>query len=225
MSRPVAALYVAAKGCYYGLGDVEPWGLPERDAREYAGPHPVVAHPPCARWGRYALGGPSHYGRFKVGDDGGCFAAALASVRRWGGYWSTPPHRWHGPLSGCQSRCGMAGGRAVCAAGGPATSSRGTTVTGRARRRGCTPLGAICRGWPGARRQRPRGSTTGITRPRSARQRRPAASMAGETSSPTASATRPRTSFATCYWRWRAARDHGECGARRARSSDVGCDE
>lgn len=90
MSRTVAALYVASRGCYYGLDDVEPWGLPERDAREYAGPHPVVAHPPCARWGRYALGGPSHYGRFKVGDDGGCFAAALASVRRWGGGTGAP---------------------------------------------------------------------------------------------------------------------------------------
>ena len=41
----VAALYVQPGGVYYGLPDVEPWGLPERDAREYAGPWPVVA--PC----------------------------------------------------------------------------------------------------------------------------------------------------------------------------------
>ncbi len=36
----VAALYVATGGCYYGLDDVDPWDL-ARDARTYAGPHPV----------------------------------------------------------------------------------------------------------------------------------------------------------------------------------------
>ena len=49
----VAALYVAKGGCYYGLPDVDPWDA-ERDARLYAGPHPVVAHPPCSRWCRLA---------------------------------------------------------------------------------------------------------------------------------------------------------------------------
>ena len=75
---------------------VVPFGLPERDARAYAGPHPVVAHPPCERWGRYWSGGPSHHGRFKLGDDAGCFAAALASVRAWGGVLEHPEasHAW-----------------------------------------------------------------------------------------------------------------------------------
>lgn len=86
----VAALYVAPGGCYYGLEGVEPWGLPERDARLYAGPHPVVAHPPCERWGRYWHGGPSAKVRRIKGDDGGCFAAALAAVRRWGGVLEHP---------------------------------------------------------------------------------------------------------------------------------------
>lgn len=94
----VAALYVAKGGCYYGLPDVDPWGLPERDAREYAGPWPVVAHPPCARWGRYWHGGPSAKVRMVKGDDGGCFAAALASVRRHGGVLEHPEssHAWRG---------------------------------------------------------------------------------------------------------------------------------
>ena len=85
----VAALHVQPRGVYCGLPDVDPW--PEtRDARLYMGPWPVVAHPPCARWGRYAAGGPSHHGRYVPGDDGGCFAAALAAVRTWGGVLEHP---------------------------------------------------------------------------------------------------------------------------------------
>jgi hypothetical protein len=88
----IAALYVEGppRGVYCGLHGVDPWYLPDRDAREYAGPWPVVAHPPCQRWGRYWYGGPSAKVRLVRGDDGGCFAAALASVRRWGGVLEHP---------------------------------------------------------------------------------------------------------------------------------------
>jgi hypothetical protein len=86
----IAALYVQRGGVYYGLPDVEPWGLPERDARLYSGPHAVVAHPPCERWGRYWGGGPSAKVKRIKGDDGGCFSAALASVRQWGGVLEHP---------------------------------------------------------------------------------------------------------------------------------------
>lgn len=89
MTRPVAALFVATGGRYFGLPSVDPWDLP-RDARTYAGPHPVVAHPPCERWGRYWHGGPSARVRRVLGDDDGCFASALASVQRWGGVLEHP---------------------------------------------------------------------------------------------------------------------------------------
>ena len=56
--RQIAALYVAAGGTYFGLEGVDPWDE-KRDARAYPGPNPVVAHPPCKRWGRYWYGGPS----------------------------------------------------------------------------------------------------------------------------------------------------------------------
>jgi hypothetical protein len=79
----VAALYVQRGGVYWDLPDVDAWDE-ERDARLYAGPWPVVAHPPCARWCRLAPINEKRYGQ-KVGDDGGCFAAALSSVRTWGG--------------------------------------------------------------------------------------------------------------------------------------------
>lgn len=93
--RMIAALYVLPDGPYANRPDVDLW--PEsRDARLYAGPWPVVAHPPCARWGRYAEGGPSAPRTRKVGDDGGCFAAALLSVRSWGGVLEHPEasHAW-----------------------------------------------------------------------------------------------------------------------------------
>jgi hypothetical protein len=85
----IAALFVETDGCYFGLPDVDPWDQ-ARDARRYAGPHPVVAHPPCERWGRYWNGGPSARVPRLKGDDAGCFASALASVRRWGGVLEHP---------------------------------------------------------------------------------------------------------------------------------------
>ena len=95
----VAALYVQTGGSYYGIAGVDPWDE-ARDARQYAGPHPVVAHPPCQRWGKMWAGSPSYIARTgvrkKKGDDGGCFAAALDAVRRWGGVLEHPwgSHAW-----------------------------------------------------------------------------------------------------------------------------------
>lgn len=85
----IAALYVDAAGCYANIPDVDVWDE-ARDARLYPGPWPVVAHPPCKRWGRFATGSPRKPNQFRVGDDGGCFAAALASVRAWGGVLEHP---------------------------------------------------------------------------------------------------------------------------------------
>lgn len=84
----IAALFVATGGCYWDLPDVDPWDE-QRDARLYAGPYPVVAHPPCARWCRLAGLVEARWGH-KRGDDGGCFASALSAVRRWGGVLEHP---------------------------------------------------------------------------------------------------------------------------------------
>jgi hypothetical protein len=85
----VAALYVATNGVYFNLPNVEPYDV-KRDARLYDGPWPVVAHPPCERWGRYWFGGPSARERRVKGDDGGCFAHAIGAVRKFGGVLEHP---------------------------------------------------------------------------------------------------------------------------------------
>jgi hypothetical protein len=92
----VAALYVETDGVYFGLPDVDPWDE-QRDARLYDGPWPVVAHPPCTRWCRFAPGIETKYG-YKVGDDGGTFAAALAAVRTFGGVLEHPAHSLAWPV-------------------------------------------------------------------------------------------------------------------------------
>ncbi len=89
-TNEIAALYVQDGGIYFDLDGVEPGGLPGRDARDYAGDAPVVAHPPCSRWCMpLAVINQTRYGH-KVGDDGGCFAHALAAVRRCGGVLEHP---------------------------------------------------------------------------------------------------------------------------------------
>lgn len=84
----IAALYVERDGVYYGLPDVDPWDV-ARDARLYAGPWPVVAHPPCSTWCQIAHVNQARYGH-RIGDDGGCFASALAAVRTYGGVLEHP---------------------------------------------------------------------------------------------------------------------------------------
>lgn len=86
----IAALFVEANGIYAGLPDVELWDE-ARDARAYAGPHPVVAHPPCTRWCRLAGLVEARWG-YKRGDDGGTFAAALEAVRLYGGVLEHPAY-------------------------------------------------------------------------------------------------------------------------------------
>lgn len=91
----IAALFVEKDGIYYGLPNIDPWDR-ERDARTYGGPHPVIAHPPCERWGRYWGGAPATWPRLKFGDDKGCFATALHAVRMYGGVLEHPEgtHAW-----------------------------------------------------------------------------------------------------------------------------------
>lgn len=85
--RTVAALYVDPKGPYPKLEGVDAWPA-ERDARLYDGPHPVVAHPPCAPWSKMRwLANRKNFKR-----DKSCAPRALEQVRAFGGVLEHPEH-------------------------------------------------------------------------------------------------------------------------------------
>lgn len=88
---PVAALYIDPAGPYPKIEGVECWDE-GRDARTYDGPWPVVAHPPCQLWVNFAALNFKRWGgeHNRPGNDGGCFAHALATVRRVGGVLEHP---------------------------------------------------------------------------------------------------------------------------------------
>jgi hypothetical protein len=113
----IAALYVEKDGAYFGLPGVDPWDK-HRDARKYAGPYSVVAHPPCQRWGSMAFVNYARWGgeHNRPRNDGGCFAAALHAVRLWGGVLEHPAKSrawdWFGltkPSEGGWTRCRTGG--------------------------------------------------------------------------------------------------------------------
>jgi hypothetical protein len=79
--RTVAALFIDPDGPYPTMLGVDAWDE-SRDARAYAGPHPVVAHPPCGPWSRL-----KHFCKFQ---DPSCGPSAVLSVQRWGGVLEHP---------------------------------------------------------------------------------------------------------------------------------------
>lgn len=87
----VAALYVKRDGVYADPElNVDVWDE-ARDARQYVGPFSVVAHPPCNTWCQLASVNEARWGK-AIGDDGGCFAAALNAVRAYGGVLEHPAY-------------------------------------------------------------------------------------------------------------------------------------
>jgi hypothetical protein len=77
----IAALYIDPRGPYPSLPGVDCWDE-RRDARTYAGPWPVVAHPPCGPWGRLK--------HLYEGGEHDCAPRAVAQVRAFGGVLEHP---------------------------------------------------------------------------------------------------------------------------------------
>lgn len=93
-AKTVAVLFVREGGLYTEglfLPFVDPWPK-SRDARNYGGPLPVVAHPPCQLWGALALVNFKRWGgeHNRPGNDGGCFEAAKRAVDAFGGVLEHP---------------------------------------------------------------------------------------------------------------------------------------
>ena len=80
-ARTVAALYIDPRGPYPKMPGVDCWDA-ERDAENYAGPWPVVAHPPCGPWGKLR--------HLYSGNEAPLGLVAFMHVRRWGGVLEQP---------------------------------------------------------------------------------------------------------------------------------------
>lgn len=105
----IAALYIQRGGVYWNLPGVDAWDE-TRDARNYNGPWPVVAHPPCNVWCQLAHMNQKRWGH-KVGDDDGCFDHALRCVQQFGGVLEHPAYSYAwaafglpAPTAGCWKR-------------------------------------------------------------------------------------------------------------------------
>lgn len=83
MLNSVAALFVRERSVYHGLHGVE--CFPDsRDARTFKGGMPVIAHPPCAPWGRLR-----HFSR-RSAEERGLAVWAVDTVRKCGGVLEHP---------------------------------------------------------------------------------------------------------------------------------------
>lgn len=79
--RPIAALYIDPRGHYPTLPGVDCWDE-SRDARQWPGGCPVVAHPPCGAWSKL-----SHLYRR---NDAELAPRAVNQIRQWGGVLEHP---------------------------------------------------------------------------------------------------------------------------------------
>ena len=87
----ISALFVEKNGVYYNMPNVDPWDI-ERDARLYNYDNPVICHPPCQLWGKFAKVNYKRWGgdHNKPGNDQGCFESALNNLNRCGGVLEHP---------------------------------------------------------------------------------------------------------------------------------------
>lgn len=79
----IAALFVCRSSPYWSIPGVDCYDA-IRDARTYAGPFPVVAHPPCRGWGNYRHKSKHTPEELDLGR------WAVGAVRRFGGVLEHP---------------------------------------------------------------------------------------------------------------------------------------
>jgi hypothetical protein len=76
--KEIAVLFARKDSVYKTLPSCDVWDA-ERDARQWPGGSPVVAHPPCRAWGRLR-----HFARPREGEIE-LAVWAVEQVRKWGG--------------------------------------------------------------------------------------------------------------------------------------------
>ena len=81
--REIAVLFARPDSVYKSLLGCDVWDA-ERDARNWPGGAPVVAHPPCRAWGRLR-----HFAR-PVAGEVDLAPWAVGQVRKWGGVLEHP---------------------------------------------------------------------------------------------------------------------------------------
>ncbi len=81
-SKPVSVLFVTSDSVYKKLG-VDCWDI-ERDARNWPGGNPIVAHPPCRAWGQL-----SHMAKPRP-DEKHLAIFSINQIRQWGGVLEHP---------------------------------------------------------------------------------------------------------------------------------------
>lgn len=79
----VAALFVQSRSVYSRFSGLELYDL-ARDATTYAGPYPVVCHPPCRAWGKFKAWAKPMPGERDLAFFG------LEQVRKYGGVLEHP---------------------------------------------------------------------------------------------------------------------------------------
>lgn len=78
----ISALFVRVDSIYKDLG-IDSWDI-ERDARNWCGGNPIIAHPPCRAWGRFRK-----FAKPRP-DEKELAIAAIGHIRKWGGVLEHP---------------------------------------------------------------------------------------------------------------------------------------
>lgn len=88
----IAILFAMKDTVYKNMGEIVDIWDAKRDATKYSGNNPVVAHPPCQLWGKFAIINYKRWGgeHNRPRNDGGMFLSALQNVRRCGGVLEHP---------------------------------------------------------------------------------------------------------------------------------------
>ncbi len=83
LAPSVAVLFARRDSVYKTLPDCDVFDA-DRDARNYQGPHPIVAHPPCRSWGCLRMMSKASEEEKALGP------WAVEQVRKWGGVLEHP---------------------------------------------------------------------------------------------------------------------------------------